>query len=338
LLTKEALDVLALRPGASSVEMKEAYRDLVKVWHPDRFGNDSGLRQRAEEKLKQINQAYAVLQSDGTGGGNERDEAAGSVPGDAAWHWSSSSTRRTYRRGSGRAKGISGGIGWLYGCLGIALGLVAGYVAIEHGTVRSVGPASVSVQPIEALSAEAAPTISAMQTAGGEQAGGSVASVDRPGQKVPGKDSGRSKAGGSAQFHVRVLSNAEMAQLELACSWQEKLQDSAGYQSCIREQLDLMTNAGGEPDLSSLDASERESIESVCAEAKRSHGSDGYRRCLTTQMAQLAAEPARPDLSGLNEGDRSSIEAACRNAKYREGPAAYERCRAGLVELLAKSK
>ena len=163
-------------------------------------------------------------------------------------------------------------------------------------------------------------------------------SGDLQGQNVPGKDSGRSKPAGSGQFHVRVLSNAEMAQLVSACSWQEKLQDAAGYQSCIREQLDLITNAGGEPDLSSLSGEERESIESVCAEAKRSHGTDGYRRCLITQMAQLAAEPARPDLSGLSEGDRSSIEAACRKAKYREGAAAYERCRAGLVKLLAESK
>jgi hypothetical protein len=338
LLTREALDVLALRPGANSVEIKEAYRDLVKVWHPDRFGSDPGLRQKAEEKLKQINQAYAVLQSDRTGGGNEPVEAADSVPGDATWRWNSSSAPHTYGRGRGRVKGISGGFGWLYACVGIALGLIAGYVAIEHGTVRRVRPASASAQQVEGINGETAPAISAMQGAGGELAGGSGASSDLQGQNVPGKDSGRSKRGGSSQFHVRVLSDVEMAQLVSACSWQEKLQDAAGYQSCVREQLDLMTNAGGEPDLSSLSGEERESIESVCAEAKRSLGTDGYRRCLITQMAQLAAEPARPYLSGLSEGDRSSIEAACRNAKYREGPAAYERCRAGLVELLAKSK
>ena len=95
---------------------------------------------------------------------------------------------------------------------------------------------------------------------------------------------------------------------------------------------------GKRPDLSSLSADERESIESVCSEDKRLHGTDGYHRCLISQMAQLAAEPARPDLSGLSVGDRSSIEAACRKVKYRDGPAAYQRCRAGLVELLAKSK
>jgi hypothetical protein len=337
LLTHEALAVLALRPGASSVEIKEAYRVLVKVWHPDRFGSDPELRVEAEDRLKQINQAYAVLQSDRTGGTNEPDGAAGSVPREAVWRWSSSSAPRTYRASRGRARGISGGIGWLWACVGMALGLMAGYAAIEHGTTRSVRPASASGQQIEAFNEETLPTIPAMP-AGGELAGGSVASGDLPGQNVSGKNSKRSKPAGSAPFHVRLLSNAEIAQLGLACSWQEKMKDAAGYQSCVRAQLDLMTNAGGEPDLTSLSAEERESIESVCSEDKRLHGTDGYHRCLISQMAQLSAEPARPDLSGLSEGDRSSIEAACRKAKYQEGPAAFQRCRAGLVELLAKSK
>ena len=63
---KEALDVLALKPGASSIEIKEAYRDLVKVWHPDRFGSDPQLRQKAEDKLTALNEAYRVLQAGST--------------------------------------------------------------------------------------------------------------------------------------------------------------------------------------------------------------------------------------------------------------------------------
>jgi curved DNA-binding protein CbpA len=61
LLIREAFDVLGLRPGAPSSEIKEAYRDLVKVWHPDRFGSDPRLRQRAEVKLKEINEATLWL-------------------------------------------------------------------------------------------------------------------------------------------------------------------------------------------------------------------------------------------------------------------------------------
>jgi hypothetical protein len=55
--------VLEIEPGASQAEIKQAYRDLTLVWHPDRFFNHPRLRQKAEEKLKQINFAYEFLKS-----------------------------------------------------------------------------------------------------------------------------------------------------------------------------------------------------------------------------------------------------------------------------------
>lgn len=54
---------LGLNPGASEEEIKEAYRDLVNVWHPDRFSNDSRLKEKASEKLREINLAYEVLKA-----------------------------------------------------------------------------------------------------------------------------------------------------------------------------------------------------------------------------------------------------------------------------------
>ena len=54
-------EVLGVRPGASRQELKAAYRDLTKVWHPDRFTHDPRLQQKAEEKLKEINDAYEQL-------------------------------------------------------------------------------------------------------------------------------------------------------------------------------------------------------------------------------------------------------------------------------------
>lgn len=53
--------ILGLEPGVSIDEIKEAWRELVKVWHPDRFTNDPKLQKRAHEKLKEINGAYEVL-------------------------------------------------------------------------------------------------------------------------------------------------------------------------------------------------------------------------------------------------------------------------------------
>ena len=54
-------EVLGVRPGASRQELKTAYRDLTKVWHPDRFAHDPRLQKKAEEKIKEINEAYDQL-------------------------------------------------------------------------------------------------------------------------------------------------------------------------------------------------------------------------------------------------------------------------------------
>lgn len=59
---ERALEVLGLDHDATPEDVKQAYRDLTKVWHPDRFPNDSRLRGKAEEKLKDINEAYRTLQ------------------------------------------------------------------------------------------------------------------------------------------------------------------------------------------------------------------------------------------------------------------------------------
>jgi len=56
------LEVLGLAPGATEEAVRQAYRDLVKVWHPDRFGSDARLREKAEERLRALNDAFTHLQ------------------------------------------------------------------------------------------------------------------------------------------------------------------------------------------------------------------------------------------------------------------------------------
>ncbi|MBW4631491.1 MAG: DnaJ domain-containing protein [Iphinoe sp. HA4291-MV1] len=58
----DAYSILGLKPGASPTEVKQAYRKLVKIWHPDRFSHPQKI-QEAEEKIKQINEAYNKLKS-----------------------------------------------------------------------------------------------------------------------------------------------------------------------------------------------------------------------------------------------------------------------------------
>jgi len=54
-------ELLGVKPGVSPAELKAAHRDMAKVWHPDRFGHDPRLQQKAQEKLKEINEAFDIL-------------------------------------------------------------------------------------------------------------------------------------------------------------------------------------------------------------------------------------------------------------------------------------
>jgi len=55
-------DVLGLGLGATRAEVKHAYRRLAMRLHPDRHGQaPAGDRQRAEDALRRLNEAYRVL-------------------------------------------------------------------------------------------------------------------------------------------------------------------------------------------------------------------------------------------------------------------------------------
>ena len=59
----DAFRLLDLPTDASDDDVKRAWRDLTKVWHPDRFGHDPDLRLRAEEKSKAINEAFETVRA-----------------------------------------------------------------------------------------------------------------------------------------------------------------------------------------------------------------------------------------------------------------------------------
>ena len=58
---REHLATLGVSEDCSDEALKQAYRDLVQIWHPDRFSGDVRLRLKAEEQVKRINAAYAAL-------------------------------------------------------------------------------------------------------------------------------------------------------------------------------------------------------------------------------------------------------------------------------------
>lgn len=60
---KDYYSILGVPHDATPEQIKEAYRILAKVWHPDRFGgqHEEKVRKFAEERFKEVNEAYEVL-------------------------------------------------------------------------------------------------------------------------------------------------------------------------------------------------------------------------------------------------------------------------------------
>jgi len=60
--------VLGVSPNASDDEIKRAYRELARKYHPDNY-HDNPLSDLAQEKMKEINEAYDFITKNRSGGG-----------------------------------------------------------------------------------------------------------------------------------------------------------------------------------------------------------------------------------------------------------------------------
>ncbi len=84
--------VLGVSKNATEEEIKKAYRDLARKYHPDNYHNNP-LADLAEEKMKEINEAYSVLMGNNSGAGT------GAGYGSGAWRQNQQSY--TQNTGSG---------------------------------------------------------------------------------------------------------------------------------------------------------------------------------------------------------------------------------------------
>ena len=57
-------EVLGVKPGASKEEIKKAYKELAKKYHPDQYGQNP-LQDLAQERMRDINEAYDYLIKEG---------------------------------------------------------------------------------------------------------------------------------------------------------------------------------------------------------------------------------------------------------------------------------
>ena len=58
----KAYAILGLQPNATAEEVKQAYRNMAKKYHPDRvITEDVAIKKGAEEKFKQVQEAYELI-------------------------------------------------------------------------------------------------------------------------------------------------------------------------------------------------------------------------------------------------------------------------------------
>ena len=68
-MTKNPYEVLGISPSASNDEVKKAYRELSKKYHPDSYVNNP-LADLAEEKFKEVQKAYEQIMRERESGGS----------------------------------------------------------------------------------------------------------------------------------------------------------------------------------------------------------------------------------------------------------------------------
>ena len=55
---KDSYEILGISRDATDDEVKAAYRDLARKYHPDNFDDDNPLKDLAKDKMQEINAAY----------------------------------------------------------------------------------------------------------------------------------------------------------------------------------------------------------------------------------------------------------------------------------------
>jgi hypothetical protein len=54
-------EILEIPSGSSISEIEQSFREMIKVWHPDRFSDNPILQERATHKTSEITRAYRWL-------------------------------------------------------------------------------------------------------------------------------------------------------------------------------------------------------------------------------------------------------------------------------------
>ncbi len=84
-MTKDPYQILGVSPDATEEELKQAYRALARKYHPDNYA-DSPLADLAEEKMKEINQAYDEIKQRRAGASSKGNPKGSATHGDTQYY------------------------------------------------------------------------------------------------------------------------------------------------------------------------------------------------------------------------------------------------------------
>jgi len=94
---RDPYSVLGVNPNATDDEIKKAYRELARKYHPDNYQNNP-LADLAEEKMKEINEAYDAITKQRAGGGSSYQQPSGGYGGGYTQQQSGYTPNSTYAR------------------------------------------------------------------------------------------------------------------------------------------------------------------------------------------------------------------------------------------------
>ncbi len=71
---KDPYSILGVSRNASDEQIKTAYKNLVKKYHPDNYDDNNPLKELANEKMQEVNAAYdEILRQRASGGSNNNN-------------------------------------------------------------------------------------------------------------------------------------------------------------------------------------------------------------------------------------------------------------------------
>jgi hypothetical protein len=323
---KHNYEILGLKPDASIDELKLVYKDLVNVWHPDRFTHNPRLQKKANEKLKDINNSYQAILAYLENRGSYHDHSDYSTKPPRQPHWPPGQDQeQTYGHSPRpiRKRITPARIFFAFFVSVLLISFITKKLDTAKHQDHRTGVTELTAVPLTSSPTkvpEQSPLIfTPMKKIHPKKHKDSV-TEPQSNDKISIVSNDKNQG---IINDVSTLSSDEKYSIEMACL-SAKHQGPATYNACFNNQLKALAQGSRTPDLSILSSDEKYSIDMACLSAKH-RGPATYNACLNNQLKALAQGSRTPDLSMLSSDEKYSIDMACLSAKH-QGPATYNAC------------